>query len=1012
MGAAKNTPSRTLLHILSGHEEEINRISWSPDGQYLASSSFDKKVRIWGIQTGSQLTLEGHSAAVYDVSWSPDGRLLASCSQDKSILAWDMQTRNYLPYPVGRHNGNVYDLAWLLSSSAFLASCSEDQTIRVWGVDSQRRSSRAGVIGGNYSEVYCISPAPWGNILVSGSSHGPLRFWNASITSMGTSVEINEPLKVARTHKEAINSLAWSPDGQFLASGSEDRTVQVRYIKPQLVPEVLSVYTLEGHTGPITSVSFSSDGRLLASKSRDGLIGLWRTDTWELVDTIEAPASNGVFAGLAFHPSQPLLAAASEGDKVLQVWHLNIPALLGLEPPQPTVHYVNAKVVLAGDSGVGKTALGRALTGQPYIPTDSTHGRFVYPFKSDIVDLAADRQEQREIFLWDLAGQSGSRLVHQLHLPEAAVVMLIFSDMGGDPFTGIRYWGRALNTVQNKQVGSGWPVTKFLVEARTDSGRVSLGQGQIENILQEWGLNDYFFTSSKEDTNISKLAQAIEQAITWDLLPKVSSTELFQRIKAFLVERKESGYVIESSSNLYRAFLEYARLAEVPTNLQAQFETCIGHLDAQGLLRRLNFGGFVLLVPEKLEEYADALVREVRTKEDELGSIAEAEVLAGQFALPQNVRLKNRDEEKTLLFALVQDLLSYEIALRTETPAGGSYLVFPSEVMRQPLVMNDSQGKLNKTIVFTFEGPIINIYATLAVRLVHSGFFVKPELWQNCMIFSAPAGGICRCELSEPKPNEGKGELHLFFDANASEETRYYFETYVETHLEKFVGKGEFQRQRVYACPLCGEVPFSEGIIKAGRNRGKYLFECPIDGEVIDIRDREERLQQRPDPQVHEKMESSADAQRERAVARSVVLGKELIEHYDVYLSYNPHNENAANRLRSQLQEHGYYPWLVAWDSQPGLPTQSQIEARIRQVRAALVLISQHEMDRQLELEVGVMIDEFKKRDCPIIPVYLADAPHNPQLPPFLKGMASVDFRKQEPDPLQRLIKGIENKRV
>src|SRR5262245_13106241 len=101
----KNMPAGfTLLRTLRGHSQQINRIAWSPDRRFLASSSFDTTVRIWDAQTGALLnTLKGHYSNVYSIAWSPDGQMLASCSQDKRVLMWSVKGRNSSPFPVGRH---------------------------------------------------------------------------------------------------------------------------------------------------------------------------------------------------------------------------------------------------------------------------------------------------------------------------------------------------------------------------------------------------------------------------------------------------------------------------------------------------------------------------------------------------------------------------------------------------------------------------------------------------------------------------------------------------------------------------------------------------------------------------------------------------------------------------------------------------------------------------------------------------------------------------------------------
>ena len=76
----------TLLHTLRGHEGQILKIAWSPDGQTLASASDDKTVGLWDTTKGKHLNfLKGHSGTVNSVTWSPDGQILASGSSDNTI---------------------------------------------------------------------------------------------------------------------------------------------------------------------------------------------------------------------------------------------------------------------------------------------------------------------------------------------------------------------------------------------------------------------------------------------------------------------------------------------------------------------------------------------------------------------------------------------------------------------------------------------------------------------------------------------------------------------------------------------------------------------------------------------------------------------------------------------------------------------------------------------------------------------------------------------------------------
>jgi hypothetical protein len=81
-------------------------------------------------------------------------------------------------------------------------------------------------------------------------------------------------------------------------------------------------------------------------------------------------------------------------------------------------------------------------------------------------------------------------------------------------------------------------------------------------------------------------------------------------------------------------------------------------------------------------------------------------------------------------------------------------------------------------------------------------------------------------------------------------------------------------------------------------------------------------------------------------------------------------------------------------------------------IHSAAVFVGRNGIGPWQSMEVEAFLSEFVRRGCPVIPVLLPDAPNQPALPVFLRNIAWVDFRKQEPEPLERLIWGITGKRA
>jgi len=296
---------------LQGHGDWVKSVAFSPDGGLLASGSADETVMLWDMRTHQRLDppLKGHTGRVQGVAFSPEGKTLASGSDDKTVILWDVETGRCL----GRldHTNPVYSVAFSPPDGRVLAAAScgeqvegscEQGAIFLWDVDSQQFDGSPLV--GHDDWVISVAFSPDGKTLASGSLDGSVLRWDVAAHQAA-----GPPLA---GHTKRVPTVAFSPDGDTLASGSWDNTIVLWDIaaSPPLSQR------LEGHTLGVRSVAFSHDGRTLASGSSDNTAILWDLKAAQsLGDTLGHHSSS--LTNVAFSPDGQILALASEDGTVL-----------------------------------------------------------------------------------------------------------------------------------------------------------------------------------------------------------------------------------------------------------------------------------------------------------------------------------------------------------------------------------------------------------------------------------------------------------------------------------------------------------------------------------------------------------------------------------------------------------------------------------------------------------------------------------------------------------------------
>ena len=970
-----------LRHILKGHTKRIVKISWSPDGLMLATPSDDMTIRIWNLQTGNLFkNLKGHDCEVGNVAWSPNSKLLASGSTDRTICIWDINRGNQLKR-IYAHRELVRSLSWSPDGN-LLASGSDDFSIKIW----EAKTTKLLYELRHFDRVTSVLWSPNSKFLASASDDSTITIW-----------DINKQKAITKLmgHSSYVYNLAWSPDGKIIASPSADSTIRIWNFETGKLENIL-----EGHSNQVLGVSFSSCGRLLASKSYDESVRIWRCDSWEPVEIISEPSSRQIYlwhSNLAFHPIGNVLATFTDKDTAIRIWDVDINSLLSITPTIESIFYTSAKIVLAGESGIGKTCLARALLGKPFEPQESTHGINIFKLYSETKEQVGNGHFLREIFLWDLAGQIDYQIIHQLFLDDTVLGIVLFDPSHPDnPFRGVSHWDKALMRIVGKDC------VKLLVAGRIDRGYPTVTIDKIEDYRKKHGYLKFIETSSKTGKGVEELHITIQQAIPWEKLPITTSPSLWKNIREFLLKRSSRYKVLTTISELQ---IDFKKEHQGLGFTEVEFSTVINHAQAHGLLWRLSFGNFILLQPELLNNYAAAIVRAARKHPKGLGCVSEREVLDGMIDFEDMTRL-SKETEINLLYAVIELFLERELAFRGG--AGMAQLIFPSKFNRQ---LPEIPKSPNREVAYNFSGSVEEIYTTLAIRLSYSEVFELKDLWKNVAEFRDSLGNVCGF-LLEPS-EEGHGIISIFFDIDTSIESKVLFLLFVHEHLYKRALKDSVIRERIYRCINCGEEVTNKKAVELRLSKGLTTITCQFCDNTIELIDVLET--KFGDPELLQKIkiiEKDINTKKRDAIGVTTFGAKKDIGEYDVFLAYNNLDKSQVEKIAGSLKHRGLNPWFDKWNLPPGRSFQEEIEKVFPMTRSVVVFVGPSGIGPWEEMEVRLAIQQFVKRKLPVIPVLLPGVKKVPTLPLFLQEFSWLRLIKEidETEFIDNLIWGITGK--
>ncbi|KAF7971790.1 hypothetical protein HWV62_19921 [Athelia sp. TMB] len=310
---------------LEGHASWVLSVAYSPDGTHIVSGSSDGTVQVWDAEVvgfeAAGAALQGSSGAFLSMAYSLDGASIVSGSPEGKIQTWDVNTGQPRPMPIAGHRRALYGLSFSPDGTRIVSGCA-DGTMQVWDALTGEAVS---ALEGHTKEVFSVAYSPDGSHIVSGSFDGTVRTWDAE-----SGEALGEPFR--HDHNKRVWCVAYSPDGAHVASGGDDATLRIWSIKTgeqfrDLGTTHFAYWTRSGeaigspllvHDEMIESVAFSPDGKNIVSGSRDQTVQMWNAETMEPAGA-PIKVHSGFVKSVAYSPDGTRIASASY-DNTIRIW--------------------------------------------------------------------------------------------------------------------------------------------------------------------------------------------------------------------------------------------------------------------------------------------------------------------------------------------------------------------------------------------------------------------------------------------------------------------------------------------------------------------------------------------------------------------------------------------------------------------------------------------------------------------------------------------------------------------
>ena len=307
------------------YSKNINSVLFSPDNRTAIGFIGGRKIRIWDVNTGERKSLSEYPGYVRRACFSPDGKTLATGIYGGIIRLWDVDT--------GKHKKTIsnlstssyrmydYDFKPFSPNGKKFVFGNISGTVYLWDKDTKQELSLSGM-------DYTSKESPYSTRAIISPDSETLASWQAdeNMNIRLWDIASGKHKRTLRRHKAPVKTVVFSPDSSMLVSWSSEGETTIRLWD---VATGKHKRNLKGHTEMVEDVSFSPDGKTLASGGLDGTIRIWNAKTGKQEHALlenssgkDLAAQSAAVTVVMFNADGNVLASGHKNGSI-RVWNID-----------------------------------------------------------------------------------------------------------------------------------------------------------------------------------------------------------------------------------------------------------------------------------------------------------------------------------------------------------------------------------------------------------------------------------------------------------------------------------------------------------------------------------------------------------------------------------------------------------------------------------------------------------------------------------------------------------------